>query len=441
LHPYYVIPEIGIMIVGSIILAFFVQVFFNRESTLKTFVIFSLLTGVICGGISTLATFLEFRYNSQIFMAIKTFIVLGSLTFLIHTFFKLSYLKSIIACSLWTLTIGLGQSLGALIFGLLGLSYIEIKQSIIYGVLMRIVVYLICLIVLFIIRAFKISSKFPTEIRKKTYRIYIMNIIFVVLIMTLNFYYYNTFKGLFSSILPLVINLIVMLSFFVYTMVNLSTFSKLDIKSQELEYQLFYNNTLDSIIGDLRRFKHNYNNNLAVISGYIALKKWEDLSKYTNEIITTSANVSNKDQLLTLNIKNAGVLGVLASKLDYADEKGVDLKIYVADEVSEINMKISDLCEMLGILIDNAIESASESQSKTVRIHISKHRNIISFVIENTTKEKPDINKIFENGYSTKGTGRGLGLFIVNKIINKTKNATLNTYSTEQIFKQELTIM
>lgn len=39
------------------------------------------------------------------------------------------------------------------------------------------------------------------------------------------------------------------------------------------------------------------------------------------------------------------------------------------------------------------------------------------FVVTNTTKKKVDINKIFEEGYSSKGSERGIGLSNAQRIL------------------------
>jgi two-component system sensor histidine kinase AgrC len=64
----------------------------------------------------------------------------------------------------------------------------------------------------------------------------------------------------------------------------------------------------------------------------------------------------------------------------------------------------------------------------------------ISFTIENTVKEMPDINKIFQKSYSTKGDNRGMGLWIIKNIIRKNKNIILNTYCKDNKFIQELIV-
>jgi two-component system sensor histidine kinase AgrC len=111
-----------------------------------------------------------------------------------------------------------------------------------------------------------------------------------------------------------------------------------------------------------------------------------------------------------------------------------------SSDLSEVGIKISELCEILGILLDNAIEAASESEEKLIRLVVRKIDTSISFSIENSVKEIPDIRKIYEKSYSTKGDGRGMGLWFLNNIIKKNKNIMLNTLTNEKRFKQDLIV-
>ena len=51
-----------------------------------------------------------------------------------------------------------------------------------------------------------------------------------------------------------------------------------------------------------------------------------------------------------------------------------------------------------------------------------------------------DLNKIFNKGISSKQNHFGIGLWEINNILKKYKNANLNTSVDEDIFKQELQI-
>ena len=73
-----------------------------------------------------------------------------------------------------------------------------------------------------------------------------------------------------------------------------------------------------------------------------------------------------------------------------------------------------------------------------VKLH-GKNRQLI--IIENTYEDKNvDTIKIFEKSYSTKPHNTGLGLWEVNKILNKNSNLAIFTSKNDEYFSQQLEI-
>ena len=104
-------------------------------------------------------------------------------------------------------------------------------------------------------------------------------------------------------------------------------------------------------------------------------------------------------------------------------------------------MDIVDISRCLGILLDNAIEAALESDKKSMDIAIIKKNTSIIIVVANSYNgDIPVISKLFKEGFSTKGENRGLGLSNLKEIINKYNNVSLDTYIKEQKFYQELLV-
>lgn len=105
-----------------------------------------------------------------------------------------------------------------------------------------------------------------------------------------------------------------------------------------------------------------------------------------------------------------------------------------------------EFTRILGILLDNAIEAASICNSKNIQIdfHDIKPQHYQVLKIKNTyLSNSIDVHKIFEKGYTTKTNDKhchGLGLWQVDKIINKHTNIELNTLTDETYFVQELKI-
>ena len=95
----------------------------------------------------------------------------------------------------------------------------------------------------------------------------------------------------------------------------------------------------------------------------------------------------------------------------------------------------SELTVVLSNLLNNAIEAASKSEKKVIEIsteyYEGKYIIEVSNSVDNLTKIMvADISKI---RFSTKGTGRGYGLYNVKNIVEKYKGK-VNMSLEEDIF-------
>ncbi|HHW48402.1 MAG TPA: GHKL domain-containing protein [Clostridiaceae bacterium] len=231
---------------------------------------------------------------------------------------------------------------------------------------------------------------------------------------------------------------LLMLVYCIYIIFNIKISYKLEGQSIELEQQKFYNAALDNTLNNIRRFKHGYNNNLNVLYAFAKLGQYDELLNYFNEVMEMNNKLSDTT---ILDIKNAALYGLVASKIQYAEDKGVDFKVSTNSEIKDIpNIRMIDLCEILGIFLDNAIEAAMESDEKTVLMEIFENFEYIGIIVKNTFKTYPDMNKIWNKGFSPKGEKRGMGLWIVKEILKSNKHILNNTYIKDNMFYQELII-
>ena len=85
------------------------------------------------------------------------------------------------------------------------------------------------------------------------------------------------------------------------------------------------------------------------------------------------------------------------------------------------------LLEIIGELFDNAIYASSESKIKELNVSVYEEaKDKLNIVISNTYKSHVDLSLITKNGYSTKGKYHGLGLYDIEKTINKNKWINVN---------------
>jgi len=197
--------------------------------------------------------------------------------------------------------------------------------------------------------------------------------------------------------------------------------------------------------GEMRKFRHDYINILATLYGYIEYKDLEGLEKYFNTSIAPIGEKmrdtnSTLDRLKKINILE--LKGLLALKLMQAQDQGIHVQIEVVESIEAIDFYIIDLTRIIGILVDNAVEACEEIKDSVLKVAIVKEANIINILIVNSIQEPfPSIEKIYKEGFSTKGEGRGLGLHTVRRIIDQSNNVILNTYISDNDFIQELKIL
>ncbi len=414
------------------VLLYIIYLIYEIRFSYKQIVLFLLSSGIA----TSISSYLLFYYGLNTLKAVVNipFLVIFMLVFL-----RLNISRSVLCTGLYTIMLAFSSAIVNLIFPIIGFGYDSnangsLKLNIYAYSIM--VVFNLC--IAFLIKFFKSYITLPQEAKSKAYRKVIANLVFVLVIIIANFSYYSL--GYAVEKPQLFLNVFLILCYFIFSIYNINTSFQLESKRQELEYQLFYNKTLESIMNNLRRFKHNYNNMLAVINGYIMVKRWDELKNYMGEILQQENKDAVFNNLMLLKIKNAGLFGLITNKIQYASERGIDMKIIIDDDIGEVGIRISELCEIMGILLDNAIEASSESDERHLKFIIGKTNGSISFTIENSFKEQPDVQKIYEKSYSTKGRDRGLGLWILNNMIKKNKNVMLNTFINDNKFRQDLIV-
>ena len=83
--------------------------------------------------------------------------------------------------------------------------------------------------------------------------------------------------------------------------------------------------------------------------------------------------------------------------------------------------QLDDISKVIGVYIDNAIEATSVADLKSILIEVDYEDKKIKFMFSNTYKGILDISKMDNEGYTTKGKGKGYGLSLVKDILYHNK--------------------
>ena len=61
-------------------------------------------------------------------------------------------------------------------------------------------------------------------------------------------------------------------------------------------------------------------------------------------------------------------------------------------------------------------------------------------VVDNSAKEAPDLERMYQSHYSTKGSGRGMGLYSLKRILEKYSSASIITEYRNERLIQRITV-
>lgn len=405
---------------------------FNIKCIKKQKIIYVLTTAIV----AILATlFTNFPYN----------IILNYVTAFIILYFilKVNFIKSLIASIFPSIIFNL---VGNLLFNpyleIFNITYEEATTIPIYRIPFALLMYLIVFIFNIIFKYKNITINVLDDVDKKNKSIITINFIFgffniiIQTILTINY----------IDILPIqftFFNFVCLLIFFGLSFFSLGKIMSLVTTTKKLESAEEYNKTLHILHDSVRGFKHDFDNIVTTIGGYIKTNDMTGLENYYSQLEEDCEKVNNLYILNPDIINNPGIYNLLTTKYSEAEENGIKINLTFLLDLNNLHMKIYEFARILGILLDNAIEATSECDEKILNIVFRNdsrnNRNII--LIENTYKDKNvDINEIFNKGVSGKDNHTGLGLWEIRQILKKNNNVNLHTTKNDKYFSQQLEI-
>lgn len=379
--------------------------------------------------------FISWPYNI-VFNYATAFIIL-------YFVLKIGFIKSFIATLFPSIIFNLiGNLLANPYFDFFKISYEEANTIFIYRIPFVLLNYLIVFILILVLKYRKVTLNILEDFDKKTKSIIAINFVFGFITIFL--------QGILSSkyidILPIeftFFNFIFLLAYFCLSFYSLAKIMKLVKTTKKLESAEEYNKTLHILHDSVRGFKHDFDNIVTTIGGYIKTNDMDGLKSYYSQLEEDCTKVNNLYVLDPDIINNPGVYNLITAKYNEALEKGIKVNLTVLLDLNDLHMKIYEFARILGILLDNAIDAASECDEKILNIIFRNEpknsRNII--LIENTYKDKDvDIEQIFNKGVSGKENHTGLGLWEIRQILKKNNNINIYTNKDEKYFSQQLEI-
>ena len=368
------------------------------------------------------------------------------LCFLANLFIiKSSIVKSILSLFIPLIFTAVIESILAKVYFLLfSNDYANALNIPLHRTILALIVYFIMFLIYLSLKYFKIYfSKFEI-LNKKRKILLILNAIFGILLIGTQTYMITFYV----SSLPFFITLLSISSLFAYFLISMYTIfatSQLESTSTNLEEAKLYNKTLEILQDNTRAFRHDFANILQGMVGFIDNNDMEGLKKYYSQLVEDVQTSNNLTTLSPKVVNNPAIYNVLATKYHKADSLGIKIHLEAFLDMNELHIKIYEFTRVLGILMDNAIEAASECEDEDKIINVifrkDNKRHMQLLVVENTYKNKDiDTEMIFEKGFSTKQGNTGLGLWEIRQILKKNNNLNLFTTKSDKFFTQQFEI-
>lgn len=229
----------------------------------------------------------------------------------------------------------------------------------------------------------------------------------------------------------------------VYLSQQLDSARKLEAQRDVIAQQQLYEGDLEAIRQEVRSFRHDYKNLLAGLSEQADKGELDQLRAALSELDAGfDRRIGEKIRASTQigNVRVPQVRSLLLSKLAAMGQKGIDCRLEVLYPVERVGMDLWSYTRCLGILLDNAAEAAPETETPWVEIILLSQKGRLSLRVSNPYAGMIDPNKIWTEGFSTKGEGRGLGLASYQRILADCPNAAASTSWAGGVFVQELTV-
>ncbi|MCM1262400.1 MAG: GHKL domain-containing protein [Butyrivibrio sp.] len=203
-------------------------------------------------------------------------------------------------------------------------------------------------------------------------------------------------------------------------------------RKAQLEMNNLYYGAYDNLIMLVRERQHDMKNHInAILSMIYTTDNYEELAEKQQEYCGYVIEQNEKTKLV-LASGNPLIAGFMYSKIQEAEGKRIEVEYEIEIKKESLTIPEYELVEMLGILTDNAIEALNNFDTedggiiRKIFFSIKDVEEYIELVVANASAyyEEDMTERFFENGYSSKGKGRGIGLSKLKRLVHE-KNGNI----------------
>lgn len=219
---------------------------------------------------------------------------------------------------------------------------------------------------------------------------------------------------------------------------------QLALQQQEQEITREYMTQMEDLYQDMCSFRHDYKNILSTMEYYMEHKELDKLEEYfRQEILPTASSLPGQDFILgrLTQVQVAPIKSLLCSKLCSCQNKQIPFTLSIPEPVTHFPMDVLSLSQILGILLDNAMEAALQTEKPYLEFILLPQEEHIYIEIKNSTLPLTvPISDLSRRGFSTKKGHTGLGLHTVQKLLAPLDHVQFSLEVQDSIFSAKLVL-
>lgn len=191
----------------------------------------------------------------------------------------------------------------------------------------------------------------------------------------------------------------------------------------ELKMQKLFADSFQGLIENIRMKQHEFDNHINTIySQHYMYDNYEDLVNAQKEYCHAIEQENHYNKLLSKG--NPAILGFIYFKFLELERDGIEIGYKIHIREFDVGVPVHKMIELLGNLIKNAAEALGQrDKDRRFFIQMIETEDGFEMEVRNISDAIPleNLGKFFNKGYSSKGEGRGLGLYHVKKICDEYK--------------------
>lgn len=234
-----------------------------------------------------------------------------------------------------------------------------------------------------------------------------------------------------SLLLSAEFGIVVLNSICLYMTVALSKGNKsaeeFKLKAQQSEHSIQYAETIRKQYEEMRSTRHDIKQHFAVIQRLHQDGDFDEAIRYTNSCVESILKPE-----VFIDVGDVFINAILNSKLSIAKSKGFEVMCRAGNDISGINAY--DLCNLLGNILDNAIEGAQKlSSGKFIEVVMEADEYKLNIRVSNPIEKSVlETNKDLKTSKGQQGP-HGLGIKTIRSLAEK-YNGTADFYEEGLIF-------